>query len=98
MLGDILSYAAMSALVALPSAALFLLSPSPRSRQKWVAVPLAGGVAGVLIPIIVSYAFPTLKTDATPPTGMVLTALWLVVLVVVVFGLSVTTGSRERQA
>ncbi len=98
MLGDILSYAAMSALVVLPAAALFLLSASPRSRQKWIAVPLAGGLAGVLLPIIVPFAFPTLRTDTIPPKGMVLTALWLVMLVVLVFGLSVTTGSRERKA
>ena len=88
MLGDMLAYAILGFFVTLPIAAVLMFSPVAGRMNKALGVPLAGVVAGLVTPFAVSI-LEILRPLSTPgetlPLGKVVSAVWLVLLVLAVY-------------
>lgn len=95
MTGDLLAFVAIGVLSALPAAGMLLMGPGSNLRQKAVAVPLAGGVAGALTPVIASLVLHKEKTDVIPPTSMLMSGFWLLLIAVAIYALGNATGAKK---
>ncbi|XZE54217.1 hypothetical protein SH139x_000169 [Planctomycetaceae bacterium SH139] len=96
MWGDIFVYVGTSILVAIPAGLIFLFRPSPTAIQKFTAVPLAGLVAGLLLPILASLALPSVKLEAVPNPDLALSGLWLGLIAALLFAFTTMTGDKKQ--
>jgi hypothetical protein len=96
MWGDIFVYVGTSILIAIPAGLVFLFRPSPTAIQKFTAVPLAGLVAGLLLPILASLALPWVKLDAVPNPDLALSGLWLGLIAALLFAFTTMTGDKKQ--
>lgn len=97
MVPDLLIWMAMSVLLALPAGLALLLAGEPLFSQKVVAVPLAGVLTGLLLPIIVSLVLPAEKTSIVPPQGLLVTSMWMGTLAIFLLLFTTFTGSRAAK-
>lgn len=98
MAADTLVLVVATAVVTLPMLVGMLGTRLPGIAQKAIAVPLAGVLAGLLVPILATFVLPVERTDVFPMTGGKISALWLGVLAVLLIVLITTTGSRRPAA
>ena len=94
MYADVAIVAVQSALVVLPASLVFLISRGAQWAQKMITVPLAGMVAGLLIPVVGSFLFSGVKNDAVPPKDLWFTLTWLLILATLVY-LMTSVASKQ---
>jgi hypothetical protein len=98
MYGDIAIFGAMSVMLAIPAATVLLIGKVAEMTQKLVALPLAGLVTALAMPIIASFLFPKIKTDSIPPAGPWFSLTWLLVLALLIGLLTSMTGGKRSKA
>jgi hypothetical protein len=82
-------------LLSLPAAVALSQHRVPAVRQKAGSVPLAGLLAGMALPILVSLVAVGLKTNEFPPRGLMLSALWLGLLVGLIAIIPTLVGGKR---
>jgi hypothetical protein len=85
MYADVAIVAVQSAFVVLPAGLVFLVCRVAQWGQKMITVPLAGLVAGLLLPVVGSFLFPGVNNDAVPPKNLWFTLTWLLILATLVY-------------
>lgn len=95
MYADICIMLVQSVLIILPCALVFLSSDTEDRLQKVTVIPVAGILAGLLTPIIASFAFPKAKTDSIPITDGGLSLAWLFLIAITAFALVQMTQAKE---
>ena len=91
-------YMLTSVMLVLPISLAVLVWGGKQRGQKAVSILLAGVVTGFVVPVTVSVVSHTAQTNVFPPTGLVLTTIWLAVLAVLVFAFTTLTGTRRSKA
>lgn len=97
MLPDLILWVVMSVFLAFPVALALLVAGESLFSQKVTAVPLAGLLTGLLMPIGVSLLLPAAKTSDVPPQGLLVTGGWMAVLAIFLFLLTTFTGSKRSK-
>ena len=99
LLCDSLVFASVSVILILPVAILLRLQPSPQDHHRAYAVPLAGLLTGMLVPLVGAFALPvTTSTSAYPPYGSALTVMWFAVLAGLTVVISTSAGTKNARA
>lgn len=95
---DSMVFAAISILLVLPITVLLRMQPSQLDHQKAYAMPLAGLLAGILIPFFSAILLPAATNTAVyPPAGIELTLLWFTALAGLAILLFAVTGSKKEK-
>jgi hypothetical protein len=97
LMGDVMVFAVLSVLLVLPISIAVLLQGGPDARQKAGVIPLAGILAGMVMPIVTSMLFPAQQTNEYPPTGGGLTAVWFIALAGFILVLVMIGGSKKKK-
>lgn len=95
---DSMVFAVNSILLVLPVAVLLRMQPSPLDHHKAYAMPLAGLLAGILVPFFSAFVLPAATSTTTyPPHGIGLTLLWFTALAGLTILLFAVTGSKKEK-
>lgn len=98
LLPDLTVWVLMSVLLALPTAFALLAGGERMLSQKVMAVPLAGFLTGLLVPIGISLLLPGERTSDIPPQGLLVTGVWMVALAIFLLLLTTFTGARTPKS
>lgn len=98
LIGDSLVLGLVGLLLGLPIAVGIALMGLPGGGQKAASAPLAGLLAGFLVPMVASFAIPNQNSSEFPPSSPAFAALMLGSFAILVVLLAVSTGDRKRSA
>jgi hypothetical protein len=75
LVSDVIAFTSLT----VPLMIAFSIPFSALNRRKWDPVPfvLYGVVVGILVPFIMSIAFPDIRLDSAPPEGEFVIPVWL---------------------
>lgn len=98
LIGDSLVLGLVGLLLGLPIAVGIALMGLLGGGQKAASAPLAGLLAGFLVPMVASFAIPNQNSSEFPPSSPAFAALMLGSFAILVVLLAVSTGDRKRSA
>lgn len=94
---DVIVFALTSTLLLGPIAVLLLLQNDKADRQKASAVPLAGILSGLIVPLVSALALSGYtNTSLFPPAGAGLQAIWFGTMTAVTLVVVVFVGGKAR--
>jgi hypothetical protein len=97
LFADGLMFALLSVHLLLPIAILLWLQPARTDRQRGWAVPFAGLLTGILLPVASALMLSSyVKTDDYPPGRTELTVLWFTMMTLMTLLVVTSTGARKR--
>lgn len=96
MIVEMLKIGVLSTLILLPACGGLLLSSVENSGQKALAVPVAGVLTGLALPLVATLAFPELRLEQIPPATITLTAMWLGLMSIFGILLPKLTGDKKK--
>ena len=94
MVTDMLLFTITNLLLAVPIGAAFLLSGADQAGQKLLAVLIGAAAAGAIIPLA-GIMLPAAATNVFPVQDIGLTAIWLIVTVLCIGGITPLVGKRS---
>jgi len=97
LMGDVVVFVVLSTLLVLPIAIVVMLRGGEDARQKAGGIPLAGILAGLVMPIATSFLFPAQQTNEFPPEGAGLVAVWFITLSGFVLVSVWMAGSKKKR-
>lgn len=98
MVGDLLVISTVGVMISLPVLIGLILIKAPCIREKAIVIPLAGVIAGLLFPVLVSFLMPSGKTNMLPLARGGVLGLWLGVLGIMMIVLLINTGLRKSDS